>query len=293
MRMRQWILLTGLALPALLAQAAGLGRVEQVLAPAWLVRAGHSQPLTPDMALHDGDRVETGAGARAYLLLGDGGRVKLGASTQFAITAATETTAANGRDENGVYRAAIDIVTGAFRYTTGLLKKLQPRDLSVRVGTTTIGIRGTDIWGRASPDEDMAVLIEGRVELTRGAESVIMSEPLTQYHAPRTGAMQPLGKIDPVALGELARETEIPAGAGASSAQGRYTAMLGSFSTPTEARARYDQVRAAGYAARIRVAAQGGAHRYTVYLRGFASRAEALSVAARLRPDTDPAVRPN
>lgn len=286
MRLRQWILLFVLALPALLAQAAGLGRVEQVLAPAWLVRAGQSQPLAPGMALRDGDRVQTGAGARAYLLLGDGGRVKLGASTQFLIARAGDAESADGMDANGVYRAALDIVTGAFRYTTDLLKKLQPRDLSVRVGTTTIGIRGTDIWGRASPDEDMAVLIEGRVELTRGTETVIMSEPLSQYHAPRGGAIQPLGRIDPVALGELARETEIPASSGASSLQGRHVAALGSFATQAEALARYDQVRGAGYAARIRVAGQDGAYRYSVYLPGLASRAEAQAVAARLRQES-------
>jgi hypothetical protein len=57
--------------------------VEQVQAPAWLERDGRSQPLAPGMELRNGDLVRTGPGARAYLMLAEGSRVKLGESARF------------------------------------------------------------------------------------------------------------------------------------------------------------------------------------------------------------------
>lgn len=279
MRLRNLCLLAFLALSSLAAQATSLGRVEQVQGPAWLLREGRHQPLVPGTQLRDHDRIETGADARVYLMLGDGGRIKLGAGARFAI--------AQGADKGDrIYRALLDVATGAFRYTTGLLKKLQPRDIAIRVGTSTIGIRGTDVWGRASADEDMAVLIEGHVQVRRGTDAVDMQQPLTQYRASKDGAIQPLASIDMATLASLARETEIDAATGARSARGRWALAVGTVDNQDGALALYDTARAAGFAARIRPITRAGQTSYTVLIPGYASRREASAAALRVEATT-------
>ncbi len=61
-----------LAVAALTLSLAGVAhavdpRVESVLSPAWVERAGGRLPLSPGLELRAGDRVVTGAGARALL----------------------------------------------------------------------------------------------------------------------------------------------------------------------------------------------------------------------------------
>jgi hypothetical protein len=56
--------------------------------------------------------------------------------------------------ENGLFTAALDVSKGAFRLTTDIFQKFQrQRAINVRTGTVTIGIRGTDVWGRSNERE--------------------------------------------------------------------------------------------------------------------------------------------
>lgn len=258
------------------AWAAPLAVVDTVQAPAWLTRGGQVLPLTPGMEVKDTDRINTGANARAYIKLAEGSTVKLGENTQFVFYSEM-------KQPSDHFRGVLEIAKGAFRYTTGLLGKLKTRDLSVRVGVSTIGIRGTDVWGRAHEAEDMAVLIEGKVEMSRGSESMLLDKPLIQCRVPRDAAMLPLEKIDMSTLESLARETEILPGDGALAKGGRWKLMLGESDNQASALALYDRARNAGYAARIKVSKQAEAHVYTVHLPGFASQAEALAAAPRLK----------
>ncbi|HTJ97529.1 MAG TPA: FecR domain-containing protein [Rhodocyclaceae bacterium] len=265
-----------LVIPCAAASAAQLAVVDTVQAPAWVVRGGKVLPLAPGMEIVNSDHINTGANARAYIRLTEGSVVKLGANTKFTFYSRSQRPSVN-------YRAALDIAEGAFRYTTSALGKLRKRDLSVRVGTSTIGIRGTDIWGRSNLDEDMAVLIEGKVEISRGAESVMLSDPMTQYRAPKNGEMAPLAQIDSLSLAMLARETEIQSGDGASKARGDWDVVLGTVTTQDAALAMYDQARKAGFAAKIKVKKQSGAYVYSVLLPGAVSQDDALSLAERLK----------
>lgn len=248
--------------------------VSQVQAPAWVQRGDLMMPLTPGMTLKHKDRITTGRGARAYLKLAEGSTVKLGANTQFVFYNASTR-------KQPVYRGALDVVQGAFRFTTDILQRKQARDLMVRVGTSTVGIRGTDVWGRASAAEDLAVLIEGKVEISRAGESVMLDTPLTRYRATPEEGILPLLQLDPNTLDVLARETEIMAGDGTLLRSGRWRVDLGSVDTQDEALSLYDQARAAGYAARINVRKAGSGLRYDVFIPNLATRAEAEALALR------------
>ncbi len=79
------VLATGIMLAASSSSAKAPATVELVQAPAWVDRAGRTLPLAPGMELQSGDLVRTGGGARAYLMLAEGSRVKLGEAARFSL----------------------------------------------------------------------------------------------------------------------------------------------------------------------------------------------------------------
>ncbi len=272
------VLAVGL-LMATIAHAAPLATVEAVQAPAWLERAGKRMPLAHGTELRSGDTVMTGPEARTYLLLADGSRVKLGESARFALYS-------QSTKPTKVLHGALDVITGAFRFTTGALKRITERDLQIRVGTATIGIRGTDIWGKSGQERDIVALLEGRIEVTRSGETLELAEPMTYLDAPRAGDVL----IRPLESGQLnlwARETEILPGDGAARQQGRWRVQVAVTSTQGEALAAYDKLREAGFDARIRPfkaadATDAAGWQYAILLAGFSDRNEAATVAERL-----------
>jgi len=272
-------LATGILLQSAAAWAVAPATVEVVQSPAWRDRNGYTVPLAAGMQLQSGDVVRTGAGARAYLMLAEGSRVKLGEAAQFSLHSRSL------RPER-FFRGALDVLSGPFRFTTGRLKRALPRELASRVGTSTIGIRGTDLWGRTDKDGDLVALLEGRIEITRAGQTTEMAQPMTYYDAPRGQAATVKG-LDAEVLKVLARQTEILPGDGAARAKGRWHVRAGSASGEEAALELYDRVRDAGFAARVRPrAAEGGGWRYEVLLPGFASAAEAELAAARLKAAT-------
>jgi hypothetical protein len=267
-----------LLLPAA-AIAAAPATVEAVQSPAWRDRDGFTLPLAVGMQLQSGDVVRTGPGARAYLLLAEGSRVKLGEAAQFSLHS-------RSLQPEKFFRGALDILSGPFRFTTGRLKKALPRELTIRVATATIGIRGTDLWGRTDQNGDLVALLEGRIEITRAGQITEMAQPMTYYDAPR-GQAATVKPLDPEVFRMLARQTEILPGDGAARAKGRWHVRAGSASGEEAALELYDRVRDAGFAARVRPrAAEGGGWRYEVLLPGFASAAEAELAATRLKAAT-------
>ena len=270
---------TLLILGAPLAHATAQGTVEAVQAPAWLERDGRSQPLNPGIEVKSGDVVRTGSGSRAYLMLAEGSRVKLGESAEFKIQFTDP-------EPKSIFRGAFDVVKGAFRFTTGLLAKARPREVTIRVATATIGIRGTDVWGRAGPDSDLVALIEGKIELERAGQQFQLL-PM-EFIAGRRGEAATVQRIDFAALQKLAAETEITQ-SGAMRSDGKWQLTHDAGSEQSQAIALYDRLRAAGYATRIRPVAPattdstGSGFRYVLHMNGFASSAEAELVADRVQ----------
>ena len=260
--------------------AAAVATVEAVQSPAWRDRGGLSVPLAAGMELASGDVVRTGAGARAYLMLAEGSRVKLGETARFTLHT-------RSLQPEKTFRGALDVLAGAFRFTTGKLAKAKSREVSIRVGTATIGIRGTDVWGKTDKDGDLVALIEGRIDITRAGQVTEMAQPMSYFDAPagKSAAVKPL---DAETFIKLARQTDILAGDGASSLKGKWRVLAGSAATEVAALEIYDQARDAGFAARIRPReAEGDAWSYEVVLTGFASEAEAAVAAARLKAATE------
>lgn len=227
-----------------LAAAASVGTVDGVQLPAWLDRAGLTVPISPGIALQVGDTVRTGPGARMLLKLDEGSLVKLGENARFVIEKA--------QPRGGVFEAALNVVSGAFRFTTQALTKSMRRDVRIRVGqNATIGIRGTDLWGRSREDKDIVCLIEGKIDVTgNDNKRLTLDQPLQFFQSTRTAPPEPLTFLPPAQLEVFAAETEIEFGKGAT-AKGTWKVVIGGFATRDEARQAQRSLRTNGYPAEI------------------------------------------
>jgi len=73
----------------------------------------------------------------------------------------------------------------------------------------TAGVRGTDFWGKATPEREFIVLIEGRITVgAPGAAPVTLSTPLDYYERNAAGSAG-VKRLDPATLDAYARETEM------------------------------------------------------------------------------------
>jgi hypothetical protein len=244
--------------------------------PAWVERGGGRLPLLPGMELRSGDRVATGAGARLLIKLAEGSLVKLGENAQMSFAEVTP-----GTD---LFKAVLDVLQGAFRFTTDVVQKASTRrEVRIRAAQVTAGVRGTDLWGRSRPGNEIVCLIEGAIEVgADGEQPVAMSEPL-QFYRRVDNQTQPLGKVDSKQLAQWARETEMEPGKGALTSAGRFAVVLAGFPDQNGALALYDELRNAGYPAEIRPVKEAERITYHVRIRHLASRADAQSVAGQLR----------
>lgn len=137
-----------LMMGAVCAHAIPNAEVESVQMPAWVERDGQRSPLEAGAVLRNGDHIETGAGSRALLRLNDGSTVKLGENARFELNDMQR-----GGAGQGVFKATLSVLEGAFRFTTAAIYKFGGRrEIDVRFRTVTAGIRGTDLWGKSAAD---------------------------------------------------------------------------------------------------------------------------------------------
>jgi ferric-dicitrate binding protein FerR (iron transport regulator) len=263
------VLATALALAAGTA-AAEKATVSAVQYPAWLERGGNSVPLTPGTRLEGNDKLRTGTNARVQLRLGEGSTVRLGENAQFVIESV---------EDRGIFRAALSVLTGAFRFTTDALRKSQGRDIQIKVKNVTAGIRGTDLWGKSTGERDLVCLLEGKISVgAEGHPTVTLDQPLDFYQKPRDGEPA-VAKVDEKQVAIWAQETEISKDGPAARGDGKWSVTAGKFQTRDEALRMNRVLRASGYPA---VVGKSGEYP-AVIVRGLAGEAEARALMANLR----------
>ena len=256
-------------------QAQPAAVVEGVQMPAWVERDGRRSPVAVGFELKAGDELRTGAGSRLLLRLAEGSLVKLGENGTLKLDELQP-----ARD---LFRGAMSVLEGAFRFTTEVVAKKRRRDINIHVAQVTAGIRGTDLWGRSRQDNQIVCLIEGEIQVGAVDEKpVTMDRPLQFYQRTR-GQTQPVSFVDPKQLEEWAKETEIEAGKGAVRRGGAWKVVLATADDQGSALAAYDAARAAGFAAEIRPSKEAEKRTYQVRIAGLPSKAEAEALAARLR----------
>ncbi|MEK6593667.1 MAG: FecR family protein [Pseudomonadota bacterium] len=256
--------------------------VEALVSPAWVERAGTRQPLAAGMTLENKDKVHTGEGARALLRLSEGSAVKLGANAVLAVDDLLEK---QGASAQKLVTASLDVVRGAFRFTTGVFgRPSAERDVRIRVVTVTAGIRGTDLWGKSEAERDIVCLIEGRVAVEHDSQRFTMQDPLSFFIAPRQGKPGPVAPVSKQQIDQWSEETEIREGGGAIRRGGRYEVDLTGAVDQGAALQSRDKARAAGFPAEIETVSSGyGSSEYRARIANLPTMKDAQAAAGKLK----------
>jgi hypothetical protein len=256
--------------------------VEGVVSPAWVERGGKRDPLTVGLTLTDKDRVITGDRARALLRMSEGSAVKLGENTTLAVDGLAETK----KGDSALAKASLDVVKGAFRFTTGVFGKPRAeREVNVKFGVVTAGVRGTDLWGRSFANDDLVCLLEGRISVQHAKKEFEMNEPLQFFVVPRNGPAKPVGKIAKAQIDEWALTTEFTEGLGGMRAGATGKIELARFADEGAARALQARLGEAGFAAVIDpLTGATSAARFAVCLEGIASNRDRAALLERVKP---------
>ncbi len=263
------MLLAGLAMAGA-AAAAPQASVESVQYPAWLERGGAAVPLAPGTELRPDDRLRTGASARARVRLADGSTVKLGEKAVFAFE--------RGRSD-GLLRNTLRVLAGAFRYTS-FGSGARGTSPAIKVRNVTIGIRGTDLWGKSTDERDLVCLIDGAIGVSSpGNPEVRLDKPLDFYQLPR-GGEPAVDKVSEAQLAEWALETEMQADGAVGKAGGAWRVVAARTAQRNDALALGRRLRAAGFPARLVEERPGS---FATVVAGLESEAAAKALAANLR----------
>ncbi len=199
---RLFILLCFSSVP-MFSWAAQTAQIIAVQAEAWVVRGEASYPAKVNMALQAQDQIRTGANSRVIVKLPDDSVVKLG---QYAIVNLSSILPAE--ENQGVFSAALEVLQGAFRFTS---EKPAQRDVNIKIGKSiTAGIRGTDLWGSAWLNaQTVLCLLEGRVAVSSGQVNAVMDQPLDYFIVPEGQTPLPVGQLPEEKLQEWIKWTEL------------------------------------------------------------------------------------
>lgn len=258
--------------------------VNAVNYPVWVERDQRFIPLSPGDVLQSGDVVNTGQTGRAWLSMADGSVVKLGQDAQFEITSANY----EKEDDSSVLKAALNVLRGAFRFTTAFLKpeRQSAHQVNIKIGAITAGIRGTDIWGRSEDDEDFITLLEGSISVEAEGEPVTeLTDPLSLYLKKRGQAAEPVTFVDVDTVNALGAETELSDELGIANTEGTYQVVFMSVNDPENINQLRQIFRQQGYAVQAVTVEIDGEAYTRLLLQGFISLETATHVMQRLGED--------
>lgn len=197
-------------------------KVKSLQPPAWKQDQKQRTALFPGDVIDTNTMIITGDNARVQLALPEGSIIELGENTR--------TKAPVAKTKPSIFEASIDMLIGAFRFTTAKVAKQRQRNILINLPSSTIGIRGTDLWGRSSKDSDFVVLIEGDIEIEHdSSQTVRLQTPATVYEAPAGGSPKAVRTIQTPELLSLAAETALIPTRSVMTNSTAYTLIIGSF----------------------------------------------------------------
>ena len=191
LRILAGLLVVGLlaGLPAQAQQVAG--QVERQKGTASRSAAAGIIDLAMGARVYVGDEIRTGPGARLQVRFDDESMLTLGENARITIDQFVYA-------PSGDSSQALAIAQGVFRFATGQIGKLMPRDVAFKTPVATVGIRGTVFLGgeltvgmpAGQPHYGFQVT-EGAIEVTSPAGSVVLDEPGEGTFLPLTRVAAP------------------------------------------------------------------------------------------------------
>lgn len=254
-------------------------RITAVQSPAWLVHGETTMPLAPGVQITGGDELRTGDGGRVYIALPEHSTVKMGENTEL-VTPAMQMM---HDTEGSMFKAALHILKGVFRFTTSLIGRSQRRHVDIQVGVATIGIRGTDVWGRAGKDGDLVALLEGKAQMQMpGHAMMMMDQPMRYMMMPKAGSMQVNVPVTQANLADWAAQTDVHTGDGVLQTDGRWVVALVSSTDERDTTSLMQRLATAGYPSQDTLVMVKGRQWHRLVIRQVASYRDARTLAQRL-----------
>lgn len=149
-------------------EVAALGTVNRVQGGATLLRGAHAMPAVAGQPISSGDTLSTAEDSRLLLVFSDGTELTLGERAEAFI----DHFVYNPLKKSGA--AFVDIVKGAFRYTTGRMRELTDKRIQVRTRSATLAADNSDFWGGPIDDAYGILLITGRIEVRTDGGMVLL-----------------------------------------------------------------------------------------------------------------------
>ena len=176
-------------LPAQAQQAAG--QVERQKGTASRSAADSTIELMQGSRDYVGDEIRTGPGARLQIRFDDQSQLTLGENARITIDQFVYA-------PSGDSRQSLAIVRGVFRFATGQIGKLAPRNIDFTTPVAVLAIRGTEFLGGeltvgmpvGQPHYGFQIT-EGAIEVTSPAGSVVLDEPGEGTFLPLTRVAAP------------------------------------------------------------------------------------------------------
>jgi hypothetical protein len=160
--------------PVRAAEAAVIGTIMEVEGDATILRDGQKAPVKAAVkdSLHLNDVVETGPGARAFVLFIDDTQMTLSEKTKLKVDKYVF-----DPDDASANAASFNILQGTFQYLSGLIAK-QRKTPEVTIDTPygTIGIRGTKLWGGQVENAYGIHVDEGQIQVKNEGGAVIVDK---------------------------------------------------------------------------------------------------------------------
>ena len=172
-----WLAVPALAVAGLLgldveAEAAEtVGKVSRLRGECVAVRGETRVTLSEGATVEHLDRLETGGDARLEVTLLDDTKLTLGEQAKVTVDSFVF-------DPNaGKGEAVLQVVKGAFRFTTGKIGAMASKKVEVKTGFATLAVRGTDFWAGPIDGSNGVLLLTGKVEVKTKRGTVLLDDP--------------------------------------------------------------------------------------------------------------------
>ena len=189
--------------PAQYAQSASLndvspvGAVDETSGDATITRTdGTVEPITIGTAIYQGDVIETSADGAVNIAFIDETSFAVSEEARLAIDEYVYDPATESGSQN------FSVLKGVFVFTSGLIGRDDPDDVSIATPSGSIGIRGTIIAGNADTGE--ITVIEGAIVVrdNGGNEMTLAAQFETAKLDPAGGEIQNLGQLKPAEVSQ-------------------------------------------------------------------------------------------
>jgi hypothetical protein len=246
--------------------------------PAWVEINGQKKALRLGMNIPSNSSIQTSGNARLLMELEEGSLVKLGENGRLGVKNLLPP-----KVKSGIFKASLNVFKGAFRFTTQVIGAKRQRNIDVKIGTVTAGIRGTDIWGLSDSEKDLVCLLEGRISVNKeGHPAIEMTDPLSFYIAPKGKAPLPVAPVPAEKLTGWVPQTELIDGQGVLIITGQWSLNIASYQSLAGAKALLKKLDNAGYGADIKSVNVKNRLWQRITIRNFKSRKDALYVSDKM-----------